>query len=223
MNFQQLVARLKQESLRQGPAPASPATSSKDDAQLWALVADEWVKLQTNGILWRFMREERVVTTVAGQGVYTPAQLTWEFQAPWPSDDVYRPRVVDGTNWYWMDQELSYDEFRRAFPPGHAQGVPVAYCVSPVGNLMLGPTPDRVLSIEMDFLRAPTSLVAPADVPTGLPIAHQNLLVWGALKRVAIIDAASEILSRANTEYSEDWDRLWVAQGPALTFQRRSL
>lgn len=223
MNFQQLVAKLKLESLRQGPAPASPGTSSKDDGQLWSWVADEWQSLQTNGVLWRFLRESRTLSTVAGQGEYLQSSIGGEFQAPWPADDDYRPRVIDGTNWYWMDQELTYDEFRRYFAPGHAQGAPVAYCFSPTGKLMLGPTPDRVVSIELDVVRAPTFLTLPADEPTGLPVAHQNILVWGALKRVGIADAAAEILSRANTEYAESWDRLWNAQGPVLTFRRRSL
>lgn len=223
MTFQQLVAKLKLEASRQGPAPTSPETSSKDDLRLWGWVADEWEKLQSMGVMWRFLRETRSLTTVANQSAYNSTAMGGAYQRPWLSDSNYRARVIDGSSWYWMRAEMSYDDFRREFSPGHAPGQPIAYAQSPSGQMLLGPTPDRVISVEIDVVRSPAVMSHPADEPTGLPAQHQKLLVWGAMKRLAVDDAAGELLQRANNEYADAWDRLWSDQGPLISFGPRSL
>jgi hypothetical protein len=225
VNFQQIVAKLKLESGRQGAAPASPSTSTKDDSRLWGWVGDEWESLQTRGVMWRFLREARAITTVVGAQAYAQSTIGGEFQKPWPATEIdsYRARAVDGDTWYWMRSELSYDNFMREFVPGHAPGAPVAYAMAPDGSILLGPTPDRVMTVHLDVVRAPAVMTEAGDVPTGLPVQHRKLLAWGALKRLAIDDGAGELLGRANTEFSEAWERLWQDQGPTISFDRRSL
>lgn len=223
MNFQQIVAKLKLESGRQGAAPASPATSSKDDSRLWSWVSDEWESMQTSGVDWKFLRQTRTITTAQGQATYLPAVMGGELQRLWPTVESYRARVSDGATSWWMSASMDYDEFRRLYVPGHQEGGPVTYCLTPSGSVMLGPTPDKVYTVELDVVGAPAYMVNPTDAPTGLPARHHNILAWGALKRLAIDDAAAELLQRANQEYSEAFSRLWLDQGPVVTFEPRSL
>ena len=223
MNFQQIVAKLKLESGRQGPSPASPSTSSKDDLRLWGWVADEWDSLQASGVDWKFLRQTRTITTVPGQATYAPASMGGAFQRLWPTGDFYRARVSDGASSWWMSGAISYDEFRRLYVPGHAAGGPVAYCLTPSGSVMLGPTPDKVYSVELDVVGPVQTMAVAADTPAGLPTHHHNILAWGAMKRLAVDDAAGELLQRANHEYAEAFTRLWIDQGPEVTFERRSL
>lgn len=223
MNFQQIVAKLKLESGRQGPAPASPGTSSKDDSRLWGWVADEWEDLQVSGVNWKFLRETRNLPTAASQSTYAQSELGGSFQRLWPTDDFYRARVIDGSTWWWATGIIGYDEFRRLYVPGHQQSGPIAYCMTPSGSVMLGPTPNKAYTVELDVVRGPTTMVNAADEPTGLPVAHRSILVWGALKQLAVDDAAGELLQRANQNYNDAYNRLWIDQGPEITFTPRSL
>lgn len=220
MTFQQLVAKLKLESGRQGPAPASPGTSSKDDSKLWSWIADEWQTLQVCGVDWKFMRKPTTFSTTIGLATYTQAAIGQSFLRCWSSEvNGYRPMVRDGASFGRLYPELTYDEFLLLNSSSQLPGVPQDFAVSPTGDLLLSPTPDRVVSIDIDLVRAPLVMVAPADEPTGLPIYHRNILVWAALKRVAVDDGAGEILQRANDEYDRAWDRLWTDQGPKIVIQ----
>lgn len=217
MNFQQLVAKLKLEGSRQGSAPASPATSSREDQRLWGWVADEWISLQTKGIVWRFMRATASFSTEVGKSIYTQVEVGQPFTAAWPTDyDGYRPSAVFDGQQSLLHPERDYDTLRRLVLSGGLPSVPSHFAITPTMNLMLWPTPDRIGVIDIDLVRAPLALVLPADEPTGLPAHHRNILVWGALKRLAIDDAAGELLQRANNEYDAAWSRLWDEQGPKL-------
>lgn len=226
MNWRQLVARLKQETTRTGAAPASPDTSTRDDASLWNWVSDAWVTLQTNGTLWRFMRLACTVTTSANVADYNYAALglAAQFRRLWPSNDSYRPRVsnAEGASWL-MQREMAYDDFVAAFPPGHQPGPPTFYTMTPDRKLRIGPTPDGIYTIAIDVMRPTQVFSVVEDAPEGLPDEHQLVLVWDALKRAAIDDAAPEILSRANDEYSQAYARLFIDEGPKVELLRRSL
>lgn len=226
MNWQQLVARLKQETTRTGAAPAAPASSTRDDLSLWNWISDAWVTMQTSGTLWRFLRKACTVTTAANQSEYAYSDfgLAAQFPRLWPAGTEYRPRVygANGSSWL-MRREMTYDEFRAAFVPGHQPGPPVCYALTPERKLVVGPTPDGVYTIAIDVVRPTQYLSDPGDEPTGLPVEHQLVLVWDALKRAAIDDAAPEILSRANDEYGSAHARLFIAEGPKIVMERRSL
>jgi hypothetical protein len=218
MNFQQLVAKLKLESGRQGPAPASPGTSTKDDSRLWGWIADEWQSLQSGSVDWKFLRTTATFNTVANQSVYTAAEIGQPFSRLWPATlNEYQPMATaDGQSWFF-EPELSYDVVRRLLLPSNQPGFPAYYAITPSGSLVIAPAPDRVVQIAIDLVREPLIMSAAADEPVGLPVRHRNILVWGALKRLAVDDASSELLGRANDEYNEAWDRLWLDQGPAIT------
>lgn len=218
MDFQALVKKLKLEARRQGAAPASPDTSSQGDLLLWGWISDAWQSLQTGGIDWKFLRATASFLTVANQSTYTQAQVGTAFTRLWPSElDGYRGTVMDGSVRSLLNPALDYDVLRRVALSGGTSGVPTHLAVTPALGLMLSPTPDRVVTIEVDVIRAPHVLVDPTDEPLGLPEHHQNILVWDALKRLAVDDAAVELLQRANTEYDEAWSRLWDEQGPTIS------
>lgn len=185
---------------------------------LWSWIADEWITLQTRGTPWKFLRETRTLPTVASQQTYAASAMGGSFYMLWPSSGDYRARAIDGSAWWWMSPEVDYDKLRREFIPGHAPGAPVKYAATPSGGVILGPTPDRVMSIEFDVMRAPQALAEPADEPDGLPAHHRLILVWGALKRLAVDDAAGELLQRANQEWDTAFSRLWIDQGPPMEF-----
>lgn len=225
MNWQQLVARLKQETTRTGPAPASPDSSTRDDASLWNWIADAWVTLQTDGKNWRFLRKSCTLTTVANQADYTFADLglTGNFQRLWPCNESYRARASDSFSNWPLSREMGYDDFSATFGPGAAPGAPRAYTVTPDRKLRIGPTPDGIYTVAIDVALPVQRFADPGDEPTGLPEEHQLVLVWDALKRAAIDDAAPEILARANDEHRSAYNRLFMQEGGEFTLRRRSL
>lgn len=225
MNWQQLVARLKQETTRTGPAPAAIDSSTRDDVSLWNWISDAWVTLQTDGKNWRFLRKGCTLTTVAGQADYSFADLglAGNFQRLWPCNDSYRPRAADASSNWALSREMGYDDFVATFAAGTAQGAPRAYTVTPDRKLRIGPTPDAAYTISIDVVAPVQRFADPGDVPTGLPEEHQLVLVWDALKRAAIDDAAPEILARANDEHRSAYNRLFMQEGGGFSLQRRSI
>lgn len=225
MNWQQLVARLKQETTRGGPPPASPDSSARDDLSLWNWISDAWISLQTDGKNWRFARTTCSFSTTATVADYDYADmgLDGNFQRLWPCNDYYRPRAANAsTNWA-LSRELSYDEFGATFLPGTAAGAPRAYTVTPDRKLRIGPTPDAAYTITIDVVRPVQRFAGPGDEPTGLPEEHQLVLVWEALKHAAIDDAAPELLAKANDKHKADYARLFLQEGDGFGLHRRSL
>lgn len=226
MNLRELVAKLKLESPRQGPAPASISTSTKDDARLWGWVQDAWLSLETGGILWKFLRKTLPIAITAGKAEYTPTEMGMAagVQKLWPCDDYYRP-VMSGAGIasYFMQKQVDANALSRTLAlGGEAPGLPQYYAWSDAGTLLLSPVPDRDLTLTIDVVRGNVPMADEGTPPLGLPTAHHNLLVWDALKRLAIHDASSEQLARANIEYSQAWDRLWSDQGPTISMERRA-
>lgn len=233
MNLLQLTQRLKRLSLRSTGTGVSPATLSNADAEDLSLadyVNDEWMDLQRENYLWRWMRREldaiplaAGTSILAGPDALILAGSTAANFGRWKRrHGSYSPSFwITGGNGHETPLEFApWDDFRARYVVGPQRpGGPVHWSIDSSERLRIGPAPAVDITLRADYYRAPTSMTAEADVPTDLPVDFHLMLAWGALRRVAIDDAAPELqmkgqanwdsihsdLVRLEAENTDDW------------------
>lgn len=226
MNFIELVRRVKLESGRLTAGPASVASATGRDAMVASWVNDAWRQIQQMPKGWRWKRKTAVGAIVTGDADYTAAGLGIADFGEWcPGDrDYYRPRVYPAATPtdYTLLQWLDYPRFQATFlRPGQQAGVPQYWSESPDGKLLLGPTPDRDLSISIDYFDAEQVLASDLDEPA-MPSAHHMVIVWKALQEVAMFDAAPDVMQRAAKNYAAEFDDLLERQGEPMRIMGRA-
>lgn len=95
---------------------------------------------------------------------------------------------------------------RSAFPnaaPGTGQGIPTHY--AQIGaNLLLGPTPDAVYTLELVYFGYPSSIVAGGGDPTYLGNNFDSALLYGALVEAYIfMKGEQDIMAAYDAKFKE--------------------
>ena len=221
MNYLQLVQRLHRESGRSGSGPTAIIGASKDHQRLFDWVADACRNLESRPIDWRWLRESLTAApTVSGQGDYTGTDLGATDFGRWRvfSDDYtvkcYLPATPTNV-WRlaWMEPEQFKERYDDLQP---ADGKPMHWTISDGDALRIGPAPDDIYSLKVDYLREPQELAADADVP-GLPARFHLMLMWRALVDVGKFDNAADVLARASTNFAALESALIDDQARAIT------
>lgn len=163
--FLQLCAALARESGAIGAAPSSVTgqTGRQEKAVNW--IADAWLEIQNERRgEWLFLRKTFDQPLVIGTSRYTGAALGLGDFGSWPTTILpsIRTSSDDEAEIRWLD----YERWRRAYDFGNqiAQR-PVAWAVSPMRELCVGPKPDQAYQIRGEYQRAPQVLAANGDVP----------------------------------------------------------
>lgn len=114
------------------------------------------------------MRQSSTVSTVSGTtSIAIPSTLL----------NVRSMAVTTGGYEYLQQKEVSF--IREAFPDPAATGEPRFYAFLDVDSFILGPTPNAVYSIEIQYDAYPTSIVTAGT--TWLGTEFDNALLNGAL------------------------------------------
>jgi hypothetical protein len=96
--------------------------------------------------------------------------------------------IVDGAHSYLLSKDVNF--MREAYPAAATTGTPKHYAVFDEDTLILGPTPDADLSVEMHYARYPESIV---DAGTSyLGEKFESALFSGALVQVARFQKSEE-------------------------------
>lgn len=194
-----MAQRLHSETLRSTAAPSSVTGASDRHARLFNALADKWRDLQTERD-WRWMRGLLDSALTVGQQTYTASDLGAERFRRWrPEDSSYWPFCyIDGSpNTLWSLDYWGLDQFRHHFIFRNlGRTTPIAWTWDEANTLMVGPAPALAYKIRIAYWKEPTELVADEDEPD-MPSEFHLLLVWEALIDIAMVDAAPEILARA--------------------------
>lgn len=185
-----------------------------------------FLEIQESHADWNFMRESFQFNTVLGQQAYTPVQAgipvsgTETVLGNWKKDSFRLYSTAQGvTNENFMPYYY-YDTFRNLYQFSSSRLIqtrPIAFTADPDKNLLLGPVPDGVYTVNGEYFIRPYELVADTDVPV-LPSQFHLVIVYRAMMHYGAFEAASEVYQRGLTEFNKMKAKLEIDQLPQITF-----
>ncbi len=223
MNYLQLVQRLAVEC---GVA-TSPASVLGQTGMLGKLVNwtnDAWLEIQGMHDNWNWMRQPFTFETVANVGDYLPATITNTVTGNLMTDlrywwkDTFRcqKKSIGVQDEQWL-VEWEYQVFRNTYRFNvQVPGRPVVFAIRPNGKaVMLGQIPNDVFEVSGEYQTLPISMSANTDTPA-MPTHLHLAIVYKAMQFYGLYEAAPEVLTKGNTEFSRLMNQLEREQLPEL-------
>ena len=224
MNYLQLAQRLAVECGVTGGGPSAVTGQTGMYAKLVNWINDAWVEIQGMHDNWNWMREPFTFLTVANTGDYLPASITNTLTAATMTDlrywwkDTFRcqKQSIGVQDEQWL-VEWEYQVFRNTYRFNlQVAGRPVVFAIKPNGKaVMLGQIPNDVYEIMGEYQKLPSSLAANTDTPA-MPTHLHMAIVYKAMQFYGLYEAAPEVLSKGNTEFSRLMNQLEREQLPEL-------
>jgi hypothetical protein len=224
MNYLQLAQRLAVECGVTGGGPASVLGQTGMYAKLVNWTNDAWVEIQGVHDNWNWMRQPFTFETVASTGDYLPATITNTVTSSLMTDlrywwkDTFRcqKKSIGVQDEQWL-VEWEYQVFRNTYRFNvQVNGRPVVFAIKPNGKaVMLGQIPDDVYQISGEYQTLPVSMTANTDTPA-MPTHLHLAIVYKAMQFYGLYEAAPEVLSKGNTEFSRLMNQLEREQLPEL-------
>jgi hypothetical protein len=230
--FLQLVNSLAREAGVSGNA-SSVSTVVGQTGEANRLV--NWIRTTHNDIQnkhdnWRWMRSTFTVNTVAGTDTYAPGACTdsrltgaiSRFSHWIPFDDQGAANIkrylasggVGGEAWF---VNIPWSYFVSIYRRGTQNpGQPIHITIDPQNNLVLGPKPDGVYTINGEYQMSQLDFSANGDVPE-MPVQFQDVIWSMALQKYGRYHAAGEVLSRGQIEGGRLLRQLEGSQLPETT------
>lgn len=192
--------------------PGTVVSQTGEYAALCRWYRDAWIEIQNaHDSNWRWMRHTAKVSTVAGTDTYAYGTLTDQTTLAaitrfkrWIADNdedppkIYLTSAGVGTE-TWLSY-MPWDDFKAIYRIGtQNNGFPAHITVDPQNRIVLGPKPNDIYVLTLDYIRSAQVLSADADVPE-LPTDYHLLIVYRALEKYAFRESAPELLARAEKE-----------------------
>lgn len=210
------------------PATTIAQTGNLLDAVTWT--DDAWNELQISNF-WQWMRSRFTLSTVASTSAYAYGSCTdlttgtaitrfreWLVNDPQDPATIYLTSAGVGTQGYvWY---LPWELFRLTYRIGTViESVPANITVDPQQNIVLGPTPNDIYTVQGGYWKSPQVMTLDADIPE-LPEYYHLLIVYNAMMKYAGSEAAAEIMSRALREGGPLRNQLQHDQGMRMRMAR---
>lgn len=202
-------------------------------------IGDAWNEIQTARDDWDWMRASNIL----GSGVsFAPAAA--QFNTPlgtgpgqvgvavdsfgkW-DEDTFRCSTTATTlanggvpiDEIFMDC-IPFDTWRDSYFLGAMRRVqtrPNVIAIGPDQSLNAGPPPNGNYTITGDYWLAPSLMVADADVPLGLPTRWHMLIVYKAMLKYGLFEAAADVIQRAETEWGIMYPQVELRRLPRMGF-----
>jgi hypothetical protein len=223
MNYLQLAQRLAVEC-GVATAPTSVLGQTGMLAKLVNWTNDAWLEIQGMHDNWNWMRQPFTFETVANVGDYLPATITNTVTGNLMTDlrywwkDTFRcqKKSIGVQDEQWL-VEWEYQVFRNTYRFNvQVAGRPVVFAIKPNGKaVMLGQIPNDVFEVSGEYQTLPISMTTDTDVP-GAPEHLHLAIVYKAMQFYGLFEAAPEVLSKGNTEFSRLMNQLEREQLPEL-------
>ena len=223
MNYLQLAQRLAVECGVVGTIP-SVAGQTGMYAKLINWTNDAWLEIQGMHDNWNWMREPFAFNTVANTGDYNPNSITNTVTGQpmtdlryWWKDTFRCQRVSIGVQDEQWLVEWEYQVFRNTYRFNvQMPGRPVVFAIRPnEKEVMLGQVPDDIYQISGEYQVLPSSMAANTDTPA-MPTHLHLAIVYKAMQFYGLYEAAPEVLSKGNIEFSRLMNQLEREQLPEL-------
>lgn len=224
MNYLQLAQRLAVECGVAGGGPSTVVGQIGMYQKLVNWINDAWLEMQGMHDNWDWMREQFTFETVASTGDYLPATTTNTVTGNLMTDlrywrkDTFRcqKKSIGVQDEQWL-VEWEYNVFRNTYRFNvQVDGRPVVFAIKPHGKaVMLGQIPNDVYQISGEYQTLPSSMTADTDTPA-MPTHLHLAIVYKAMQFYGLYEAAPEVLSKGNTEFSRLMNQLEREQLPEL-------
>lgn len=200
MNFLQLCQKARLESRISGTGPAAVTNQTGVLGEVVSTVVGVWSEIQMMHETWRFMSAVVDAPLLANTNNYLPGDLG--------INNFARPRVimVEGHRVH----RISWDDWilRYRFNPTGEKGIPKYFAVDPNNRIFFTPTPDRPMTVTVDYYRVPQTLVANTDKPIIPTEHHHPVIAWKATMDLAANESDSVVYQKAYEKFDEYISRL---------------
>lgn len=208
-----------------GSAVTTVVNQPLDIQRLINYINAAWIDIQELHADWNFMRQSFQFNTAAGQQVYTPLQIgipvvgTVTAIGNWKVDSFRNYLTSGGVGGEQFMTHYDYDTFNNLYLFGGQrliQQQPIAFTVDMTKNLVLGPTPNDIYTVNGQYFRKPAELVADADEPS-IPSEFHLGIVYKAMMSYGSYEAAPEVYQRGQDEYNKMRSKIEIDQLPPMT------
>lgn len=226
MTFLQLVQRLRSECGVPGNGPSTVIGQTGEMLRLvnWINAAYEDIQLARPD--WQWMRTSKTFNTTAHKQSYHPTNISPDLAmtdfSHWAESKrgwIYLTSNGKGAETHI--ELADYDSFRDLYLMGSGPttyGPPFVYAIAPADkSILLGPNPDNVYTVTIEYFKAPQVLATDADVPT-LPSRLHMMIVYRAMQKYGMFNAALEQVQQGETEYNRMFNKLLMDQAPTISF-----
>lgn len=233
MNFLQICNRLIGEC---GVSGGPLITTSGQVGSLGRIVnwvGDSWTEIQTEHDDWNWMRSSSILgsgasfVTLAGVATYPlgtssgQVGIAVDSFGKWDVETFRCYTTSVGTSSELFLDDIPFDTWRDAYMFGAMRSVqtrPVAIAIGPDQSVNLGPPSNGLYTITGDYFLAPSVMSNDTDVPTGIPLRFQMLIVYKAMMKYAGYESAPEVYARGSSEYNLMFAQLEAARLPQISF-----
>jgi hypothetical protein len=186
-------------------------------------VNDAWIDVQLMRSDWLWMRGTFSFSTVPGITEYTPADAGVTDLGDWVRRTFRCHTTSVGTADEQILPFMDYDTWRDVYQFANMRdttGRPVVLSILPDRSLGVGPVPDLDYTVSGEYHRAPVSLSADADTPSGttnpMPERYQMLVVYRAMQAYGVFSAAPELVDRGARQERRLLQQLAVYSTPTI-------
>lgn len=208
------------------PSTVVGQTGRLGDIVAW--VAQAYTEIQ-EAKDWNWLRSTFTVNTVANDDTYAYGDCTdsrlsavitrfskwWLRNGDESNITLYLTSAgVGGENYL---TPIDWIDFRERYKRGtQTTGQPIHVAIDPQGNLVLGPKPDAIYTINGEYQMSPQTLTADADVPE-MPTRFHSLIMYRAMEKYGAANGAPEVFNRGGYEGGKKVRALERNQLPDVT------
>ena len=214
--FLGLVNTLAREAGVSGNASAVSATAGQSGEANrlvnWIIQSHNEIQNRHDGH-WKWLRSTWTVNTTANDDTYAPTDCTdtrlnaalTRFKEWIPFDDQGAANMkkyltsggVGGEVWL---VNIPWSYFMSIYRRGTQNaGQPMHITIDPQNNLVLGPKPDGIYTLNGEYRMSAKVFAADSDTPE-MPLDFQDVIWMWAMKKYGLFHAAQEVLERGKTE-----------------------
>lgn len=222
MTFLELCGLLRQEAGISGSWPSTVVNQTGENGRIVNWIRRAWHEIQLSNKHWYFLRGEFSFDTTIDQSVYMPVQagIAERFNG-WDIDSFKMFLTLVGFNDERSLVYLPYEDFRRQFLTGQRLVTrPLYITFNPSLELVLGDIPDAVYTVSGEYFKKPQILASAVsddnNVRPDMPEEYHMLIVYEALRKYAMFEAAPEVLAYAKEEASKIRNALESNQLPTI-------
>jgi hypothetical protein len=227
VTYLELCQRLRQEVGVSGTGPTAVTSQTGELKRLVDWVASSYTEIQNRHEEWRWLRVGFSVDTVADDDSYaygdctddlTSAAITrftrWRFNDQFDTPKIYLTSAGSGTQNRLIF--LPWDSFATIYRLGQqTSGYPAHITIDPQDNMVLGPKPNDVYTINADYFRSAQELASDSEVPE-MPSQYHMLIVYRAIMDYGLFESAAEVIERAELKGSRLMRQLEKNQLPKM-------
>lgn len=122
----------------------------------------------------------------------------------------HKVRWIDYSNWV----------YRWNYYPYTSSSHPDAITEAPDGNFEFFPQPTNPFTIEFDYTRKYEDLIEHDDLPIGVDVKYQDLLIWKAIAEYADFDNNAKVFARATKNIEKYTYYMMRDEMPRISFGR---